>query len=75
MAEILTFEEIKAGHDGEWVLVNNPETDKSLSVVRGQVLFHSPNRDEVYRKARELKPRRFSILCFGHLPKDAAIIL
>ena len=75
MAEILNIDEIKSLYDGEWVLIGYPVTDESLSVVRGNVLSHSKDRDEVYRKARELKPAHSAILFFGHLAKDAAIVL
>ena len=75
MAEILNIDEIKSRYDGEWVLIGDPVTDESLSVVHGNVLSHSKDRDEVYRKARELKPAHSAILSFGHLPKDTAIVL
>ena len=75
MAEILTFEQIKTRYDGEWVLIADPVADDSLSVQQGEVLWHSKDRDEVYRKARELKPAHSAILFFGSLPKDAAIVL
>ena len=75
MAEILDIDEIQSRHDGEWVLIGDPVADESLSVLRGIVLSHSKDRDEVYRKARELKPAHSAILFFGHLPKDAAIVL
>ena len=75
MAKTLTIDEIKSRYDGEWVLIGDPVTDESLSVLSGVVLSHSKARDEVYRKARELKPAHSAILFFGHLPKDAAIVL
>ena len=75
MTEILNIDEIKSRHDGEWVLIGDPVTDESLSVIRGNVLSHSTDRNEVYRKARELKPTHSAILFFGRLPKDAAIVL
>jgi hypothetical protein len=75
MAEILNIDEIKSRYDGEWVLIGDPVADESLTVVRGSVLWHSKDRDEVYCKARELKPVHSAILFFGHLPKDAAIVL
>ena len=75
MAEILTFEQIKTRYDGEWVLIADPVTDDSLSVQQGEVLWHSKDRDEIYRKAQELKPAHSAILFFGSLPKDAAIVL
>jgi hypothetical protein len=75
MAEILNIDEIKSRYNGEWVLIGDPVADQSLTVVRGSVLWHSKDRDEVYCKARELKPVHSAILFFGHLPKDAAIVL
>lgn len=66
---------LKTRYDGEWVLIGNPVTDDSLSVRQGEVLWHSKDRNEVYRKARELKPTYSAILFFGSLPKDAAILL
>jgi hypothetical protein len=73
--KFLNIDEIKTRYDGEWVLIGDPVAHESLSVVGGIVLSHSRDRDEVYRKARELKPAHSAILFFGHLPKDAAIIL
>ena len=75
MAEILNIDEIKSRYGGDWVLIGEPVTDESLSVVRANVLSHSKDRVEVYRKIRELKPVHSGILFFGHLPKDAAIVL
>jgi hypothetical protein len=75
MAEVLSIDEIKSRYDGEWVLIGDPVTDEFLSVIRGNVLSHSKDRDEVYRKGRELKPAHSAILFFGHLPKDTAIVL
>ena len=37
--------------------------------------WHSKDRDEVYRKAVELRPPRFAILYTGKIPKDAAVVL
>jgi hypothetical protein len=56
-------------------LVSDPQTDESLEVKGGVVLWHSPDRDEVYQKAIELHPRRFVVLYTGTLLEDAAIIL
>ena len=75
MIEVLSFDQIKARYDGEWVLIGDPITDDSLSVLRGEVLWHSKDRDEVYRKAREIRPAHSAILFLGSLPQDAAIVL
>ena len=41
----------------------------------GKVLFHSPDREEVYRKAIELRPEHFAFRYLGELPEDMAFVL
>jgi len=75
MKEVLSFAEIKKRFDSEWVLVGDPETDDALKIKRGIVLWHSKDRDEVYRKAREIRPSHSAILYTGKLPDDVAVVL
>ena len=75
MNEVLTAAEIAARFESEWVLVEEPETDETLTVRRGRVRWHSRDRDEVYRKAVELRPGRFAILYTGRIPEDSAVVL
>lgn len=67
--------EIQARYDGEWVLIGDLEVDASLNVEHGQVLWHSKNRDEVYRQARLLKPKHSAFLFMGRLQEDAEVVL
>ncbi len=75
MNEILTLAEIEAQFASEWVLVEDPKTNRALEVQRGKVVHHSKDRDEVYRKAVALKPGRFAILYTGTMPEDTVVIL
>ncbi|MBA3806472.1 MAG: hypothetical protein H0X14_12260 [Acidobacteria bacterium] len=75
MEQAMTAAEIEAQFASEWVLVEDPQTDENLEVKSGKVLFHSPDRDETYRKAVELRPRRFAMLFTGTIPDDTAIVL
>jgi hypothetical protein len=75
MDEILTLDEIKSRFDSEWVLVEDPEVDEQLKVVRGKVLFHTKNRDELDRKMIELRPRSSATLYTGKIPDNTAIVL
>ncbi|MGA3328371.1 MAG: hypothetical protein ABSF45_28300 [Terriglobia bacterium] len=75
MSEAMTISEIEAQFKSEWILVGDPKTNEALEVVAGNVLWHSKDRDEVYRKAIELKPRHSAFLYTGIIPKDTAIIL
>lgn len=75
MDEILTIGEMESRFAGEWLLVEDPQTDDDLEVLGGTVRFHSKDRDEVYRKAAQLRPSKFAVLYTGTLTKDAAIVL
>jgi hypothetical protein len=73
--ELLSFADIKQRYDREWVLLEDPTTDAQMQVQSGIVRWHSKDRDEVYRKAIELRPRRFAMLYTGTLPQNTAIAL
>ena len=75
MTDVLTIKEIETRFDSEWVLLENPVTDETHQVLSGQVLAHSPNRDEVDRRLLAARPRHYAMLYTGRLPEDAAIVL
>ncbi len=75
MSEVLSLSEIQEQFPGEWVLLEDPHITDSLEIRGGKVLWHSKDRDEVYRKARELHPKHSAILYTGKLPKEAAVVL
>ena len=75
MDEVLTIAEIEGKFDSEWVLIEDPSTDESLAVRGGTVRWHDKDRDEVYRRAVQIRPKRFAILYTGTMPADTAIAL
>jgi len=75
MNEMMSIGEIHARFQSEWVLLEDPETTESLEVTSGRLLWHSKDRDEVYRKATELRPKHSAIFYTGPLPNYAVIIL
>jgi hypothetical protein len=75
MGDVMTLLEIESTFDAEWVLIEDPEVTELLQVERGKVLWHSKDRDEVYHKARELRPKRSAILYTGRLPEDTVVVL
>ena len=70
----LTYAEIETQYKGEWILLGDPVTDEN-SVRSGVVLAHSKDRDEVYRQAVLLRPKRFAMLYTGTIPEGTEIIL
>lgn len=75
MNEVMSLMEIQTRFASEWVLLEDPETAESLEVKGGKVLCHSKDRDEVYRKARELRPRHSAIIYTGTLPEEMVVVL
>jgi hypothetical protein len=72
---LLNIEEIKDRFPSEWVLIGDPQTDERSQLLAGRVLFHSPSRDEVYRKAVELRLPYFAVRYFGTMPENTALVL
>jgi hypothetical protein len=75
MHELLTLQEIEQRYAPDWVLIGDPQTDDALQLRGGRVLFHSPDRDEVSRKAMEFPPGRYALRFLGERPGDVVLIL
>ncbi len=75
MNEVMSYAQLERQFDSEWVLIEDPEVSPDLAVRSGTVVWHSKDRDEVYRKARELHPPHTAILFIGKLPEDMAVVL
>ena len=72
---IMTISEIQTQFVSEWILLEDPDTSETLEVKSGKVLWHSKDRDELYRKARELRPKHSAILYTGQLPEEMVVVL
>lgn len=75
MAEVLTIDEIESRFPDEWILVIDPVSGPDLKVRSGVVAAHSPDRDEVYRTAIQLRPKRSAVWFNGETPEGTVIIL
>jgi hypothetical protein len=75
MAEILSWEEISRNFQGEWLLIIHAELDESMGIIRGQVLAHSPNQDDIYNALPLRQGHSASIEYVGEVPDDLAFIL
>jgi hypothetical protein len=74
--EILTKAEICDRYPREWVLIGAPQTDEEWNVIRGQVLAHSPDREEIDKALTTFKHiQSISIEYTGPIPEDHTIIL
>lgn len=75
MKKIMTLKEIYTKFPDEWIFVKDPKFGKSSEVKKGEVLFHSKDRDEMYRKAIEFGPKHSAFLYTGSIPKGTVVVL
>jgi hypothetical protein len=75
MDEMMTLAEIEARYPSEWILIADPEVDRHLDIIRGRVVCHSKDRDEVDRKAIELRLKSSVFHYTGEIPKDMEFAL
>ena len=75
MDEILTIEEMKARYAPEWMLIVEPVVEDGPRLLAGKVIFPSPHREGVYRKAIGLRPGDFAFRFPGEMPEDMEFVL
>jgi len=75
MDKLLTIAEIEARYPSEWVLLDDLETNEVQQVLAGKVLYHSKDRDEIYDKVMELRPKHFAVRYTGTMPEDEEFVL
>ena len=75
MDKVMSWAEIEATFDSEWVLIEDPELTPMLEIIRGKVVFHGKDKDKLHQKMRELLPLRSAVIFVGDPPKDLEFIL
>ena len=79
-ATVMTYAEMEAAFDGEWVLIGEPELTPMNEVVRGAVLAHDEDRVAVYEELWRLReegrePSDIAVWYFGDFPDDVEFLL
>ena len=73
--EFLTLEEIEARYAPDWVLIDQPKTDELQQLLGGCVVDRGPDREDLYRKARELGLHHIAVLKLGPLLEGLEFML
>jgi len=71
----MTIKQIQSRFQNEWILLDNPQTNEALEVLKGKLVCHSKDRDEVYRCAVARRPKRYAIIYTGNIPENTAVVL
>ncbi len=65
MGETLTMEEIEKKYDGEWVLIEDVETNEQMEILRGKVTYHGKDKNELHRRAKKSESSFITTRYFG----------
>ena len=57
------------------MLIEFTELDEELRVVEGEVIAHSPSKEEIYKKLLELENEQIAIEFTGETPEEPAYLL
>ena len=71
----MRWDQIEQTFRGESVLIECVQVDEDFHVVDGNVLYHAADKEKVYRKVLELRPKGYTIEYLGEFPKDLAVML
>jgi len=71
----MKWKEIVKNFKDEWVLVDVKEVNEDFNLKEGDVIAHAKDKEQIYRKLLELRPRNFSIEYTGKIPEDIAVVL
>ena len=71
----LKVNKIKDIAGDSWVLLGNPEISDKNEVLGGNLLFYDKNKEKVYKKAKQVKSERITIIYTGLEPKNNHLIL
>jgi hypothetical protein len=71
--EVETIEEIETRYAPNWVLIGDPQVAEGPRLLAGVVLYSTPDRDELYRKAMELKFDHVAIRYLGPYSEHMAL--
>jgi hypothetical protein len=66
--DVRTMEEIAAAYPSEWVLLDDLRKNEHLQILAGRVVFHAKDRQEVFRKVAEVRPKNFAVRYTGPIP-------
>jgi hypothetical protein len=70
----MTWEEIRKRYAREWVLIEYQQLDERLNVVEGDVVAHSPEKEEIYRHLLQTKGKNITVEYTGEFPQDLAVM-
>ncbi len=65
---------LKRRYPKEWLLLTHVTADELTRPVKGKLVAHSKNRDDIYDRLSRLRAKSVCITYTGPIPKDLAVV-
>ena len=72
-AKVENITKIKRRYPKEWLLLTNVVADELTRPMKGKLVAHSKNRDEIYARLKQVHGK-ISIEYAGSIPKDLFVV-
>jgi len=70
----MTWKEICKHYAGQWVLIEYRELDEQLNVIEGDVIAHSSDKEQVYKRLLHTQGKNIAIEYAGKFPQDLTVM-
>ena len=65
---------LKRRYPKEWLLLTNVVADELTRPIKGKLVAHSKNRDDIYDRLAHIRAKSVSIEYTGRVPKDLVVV-
>ena len=65
---------LKRRYPKEWLLLTNVVADELTRPIKGKLVAHSKNRDDIYDRLAHIRAKSVSIEYTGKVPKDLVVV-
>ena len=65
---------LKRRYPKEWLLLTNVVADDLTRPIKGKLVAHSKNRDDIYDRLARIRAKSVSVEYTGQIPKDLVVV-
>lgn len=71
---VQTLSALKRRYPKEWLLLTDVTADELTRPVKGKLILHSKNRDDIYDRLSRVRAKSACVTYTGEIPKDLVVV-
>lgn len=72
--QVQLISKLKKRYPKEWLLLSNVTADELTHPIKGKLLMHSKNRDDIYDRLSRVRAKSACVTYTGDIPKDLVVV-